>query len=69
MAYAEDGVLNQGSGWKTLLAYYQASQVWPYRKPDVTFQEIRSTGSLLLIRDTALREKHRGVWRGTTGAE
>ncbi len=55
LAYAEDGVLNQGSGWKTLLAYYQASQVWPYRKPDVTFQEIRSTGSLLLIRNGELR--------------
>ena len=55
MAYAEDGTLNQGSAWKTLLAYYQASQVWPYRKPDVTFQEIRSTGSLLLIRNGELR--------------
>lgn len=55
MAYAEDGVLTQGSAWKTLLAYYQASQVWPYRKPDVTFQEIRSTGSLLLIRNGELR--------------
>jgi hypothetical protein len=57
MTYAEDGVLHEGSAWQTLLAYYQASQVWPYRKPDVTFQEIRSTGSLLLIRDTALRER------------
>jgi hypothetical protein len=57
MAYAEDGVLHEGSAWQTLLAYHQASQVWPYRKPDVTFQEIRSTGSLLLIRDTDLREK------------
>jgi hypothetical protein len=57
MAYAEEGVLHEGSAWRTLLAYHQASQVWPYRKPDVTFQEIRSTGSLLLIRDTALRER------------
>src|SRR5512139_1856603 len=57
MTYAEDDVLHEGSAWQTLLAYYQASQVWPYRKPDVTFQEIRSTGSLLLIRDTALRER------------
>lgn len=55
MAYAEDGVLHQGSAWQTLLAYYQASQVWPYRKADVTFQEIRSTGSLLLIRNGKLR--------------
>lgn len=55
LAYAEDGALHQGSAWQTVLAYYQASQVWPYRKPDVTFQEIRSTGSLLLIRNEMLR--------------
>ena len=57
IAYAEGGVLHHGSAWQTLLAYHQASQVWPYRKPDVTFQEIRSTGSMLLIRDAALREQ------------
>lgn len=57
LAYAEDGALLQGSAWRTLLAYHQASQVWPYRKPDVTFQEIRSTGDLLLIRNAALRDK------------
>ena len=55
IAYAERGTLVQGSAWKTLLAYYQASQVWPYRKHDVTFQEIKSSGDLLLIRDAALR--------------
>src|SRR5512140_2785937 len=32
IAYAEDGVLQRGSAWQTLLAYHQASQVWPYRK-------------------------------------
>ena len=57
LAYAEDGELLQGSAWRTLLAYHQASQVWPYRKPDVTFQEIRSTGNLLLIRNAELRDK------------
>lgn len=55
MAYAEHGTLNQGSAWKTVLAYYQASQIWPYRKPDTTFQEIRSSGELDLIRNPALR--------------
>jgi len=57
IAYAEDGVLVHGSGWRTLLAYHEASQVWPYRKPDVTFQEIRSTGNMLLIRNDALRDR------------
>lgn len=55
IAYAENGVLHQGSAWKTLLSYYQASQVWPYRKSDVTFQEIRSAGDLGLIRNPSLR--------------
>jgi len=49
IAFAEDGTLLRGSAWQTLLAYYQASQVWPYRKSDVTFQEIRSNGDLLRI--------------------
>lgn len=57
LAYAEDGALYEGSAWKTLLSYYQASQVWPYRKPDITFQEIRSTGNLLLIRNGTLRAR------------
>lgn len=54
-AVAEGGVLYEGSSWKTLLAYYQASQLWPYRKSDVTFQEIRSAGDLGLIRNPVLR--------------
>lgn len=57
IAFAEAGKLDGGSAWKTLLDYHQASQVWPYRKPDVTFQEIRSTGDLLLIRNAALRDR------------
>ena len=57
VAYAESGVMVDGSAWKTLLAYYQASQVWPYRKPDVTFEEIRSSGDLRLIRDADLRAR------------
>ena len=40
-----------------MLAYYQASQIWPYRIPDTTFQEIRSKGELDLIRDPALRKQ------------
>lgn len=72
LAYAEDGRLQEGSAWKTLLAYYQASQVWPYRKPDVTFQEIRSSGHLLLIRNPALRTRiatHYGAGAGSQVVE
>lgn len=57
LAHAETGVLLEDSAWKTLRAYYQASQIWPYRKPAVTFEEIRSSGDLALIRDAALRAR------------
>ena len=69
IAYAEDGTLHQGSAWKTLLAYYQASQVWPYRKSDVTFEEIRSSGDLLLIRDPSLRARIAGHYGAGAGSQ
>jgi hypothetical protein len=55
LEYAESGTLRDGSAWKTLLAYYQASQVWPYRPTGPTYQEMLAAGDLGLIRDTALR--------------
>ena len=69
IAYAEDGTLVHGSAWQTLLAYYQASQVWPYRKSDVTFQEIRSNGDLLLIRDPGLRERISRHYSAAAGSQ
>lgn len=69
LAFAERGQLSEGSAWKTLLAYYQASQVWPYRKSDVTFQEIRSSGSLLLIRDDELRTRIAQHYSAASGSQ
>lgn len=57
LAHAEHGALLEGSAWKTLLAYYQASQVWPYRKDNNTFQEIRASGEFGLISDPVLRAR------------
>lgn len=57
LAHAEHGTLLEGSAWKTLRAYYQASQIWPYRKDNVTFQEIRASGEFGLIRDPELRSR------------
>jgi hypothetical protein len=57
IAYAEAGTLYKDSAWQTLLAYYQASQVWPFRQPSTTFQEIRGSGELQLIRNAALRAR------------
>ena len=49
--YAESGELVQGSAWKTVLAFYQASQLWQWVPSDATYQEMRSGGELGLIRD------------------
>ncbi|MBS0212627.1 MAG: hypothetical protein JSR26_05515 [Proteobacteria bacterium] len=57
IAYAENGTLYQNSPWKTLLAYYQASQIQPFRQPGTTFDELRSSGELRLIRDAGLRAR------------
>ena len=54
--YAEAGELVDGSAWKTVLAFYQASQVWQWVTSDSTYQEMRSGGELGLIRDDVLRD-------------
>lgn len=54
--YAETGELVDGSAWKTVLAFYQASQLWQWKASDATYQEMRSGGELGLIRDDTLRD-------------
>ncbi|TAH46769.1 MAG: hypothetical protein EYC71_02910 [Gammaproteobacteria bacterium] len=54
--YAETGERVEGSAWKTVLAFYQASQLWQWRTSDSTYQEMRSGGELGLIRDNVLRD-------------
>jgi hypothetical protein len=54
--YAESGELVDGSAWKTVLAFYQASQIWQWASSDSTYQELRSAGELGLIRDQHLRD-------------
>ena len=54
--YAETGELVEGSAWKTVLAFYQASQLWQWVTSDSTYQEMRSGGELGLIRDRHLRD-------------
>ena len=57
MDFSETGKRVEGSNWKTLLAYYQASQLMPFELEDTTFLEMRDTGNLTLIRDEALRNR------------
>ncbi len=53
--YAETGELVEGSAWKTVLAFYQASQVWPWTSNDTTYRELLNGGDLRLIEDEKLR--------------
>jgi len=55
IAYADEGRLEGGSRWRTVLAFYQASQLLPFRMDDTTYQELKSAGDLGLIRDAELR--------------
>src|SRR5512147_3171270 len=45
-AYAERGELVDGSKWRTVLAFYQASQMLPFRMADSTYRELVSSGDL-----------------------
>lgn len=53
--HAETGAMPEGSAWKTVLAFYQASQLYPYIPLDATYQEMRNAGDLGLIGDQQLR--------------
>ncbi len=55
LAYAEHGTLKDGSAWQTVLAFFQASQIWPYTATDTTYRELTGAGELGLIRDTSVR--------------
>lgn len=57
IAYGEDDKLVDGSAWKTLLAYYQASQTMPFVASDNAFSEMRGAGDLGLIADERLRAR------------
>jgi hypothetical protein len=63
--HAETGVLADGSAWKTLLAYYQASQLRPFELEDTTFTELRAAGELRLLGDTDLSKDLADYYRQT----
>ncbi|HSN00304.1 MAG TPA: hypothetical protein VLS52_04800 [Rudaea sp.] len=55
-----DGENRQGAGaadWKTVLAYYQASQTMPFVPADNAFAEMRSAGDLGLVGNEPLRKR------------
>ena len=65
LANAEEGRLVDGSNWKTLLAWYQASQILPFELEDTSFAEMRDAGDLGLIADEGLRGRLAVYYRST----
>jgi hypothetical protein len=63
MANGETGKLAGGSGWKTVLAWYQAGQMMPFELSDTTYTEMRSGGDLALIEDENLRKQLADYYR------
>jgi hypothetical protein len=63
--HAETGALAEGSAWKTVLAYYQASQLRPFELEDTTFTELRYAGELRLLGDTGLSKGLADYYRQT----
>ncbi len=66
--YVETGERVDGSAWKTVLAFYQASQIFQWFPADATYQEMRSSGELGLIRDQTLRDAMSRHYAGTASA-
>lgn len=66
MANAETGARVDDSNWKTVLAWYQASQLMPFELEDTAFTEMRGTGDLRLIRDEGLRSRLSDYYRLTS---
>lgn len=57
IASRESGQRVDESNWKTVLAYYQASQLLPFQLEDTTFMEMRDSGDLAMIADERLRKR------------
>lgn len=55
LSYSETGATDGKTQWDILLAYFQASQVDEFFVADTTYQEMKSAGELVLIKDAALR--------------
>jgi len=63
MSHSENASLVDGDPWKTVLAYYQASQLYPFELQDTTFLEMRDAGGLALIADESLRKRIADYYR------
>jgi hypothetical protein len=62
IAHGETGALVDRSNWKTVLAYYQASQTFPFVETSSAYTEMRTAGELGLIADQTLRTQLEGYY-------
>ena len=56
LAFSESGAGEQQVNWETVLAYFQASQVWHLSLSNATYVEMSNSGDLSLIRNQELRK-------------
>lgn len=56
LAYAESSEAERVADWPTILAFFQASQIFPYYQNNTTYAELRSSGELSLIEEQSLRK-------------
>lgn len=55
LAYLESGEEERDGDWSTVLAFFQASQLFPFSQNNATYDELRSAGELRLIGNQELR--------------
>ncbi|MEM6537233.1 MAG: hypothetical protein AAF668_05830 [Pseudomonadota bacterium] len=55
LAFAEANEQDRRPDWPTVLAFFQASQLFPFSSNNATFDELRSAGELGLIENQELR--------------
>lgn len=57
ISHAENTISDEVSEWDILLAYFQSSQIWPLELTDVTYDELKNSGEIKLIKDYTLRKE------------
>jgi hypothetical protein len=55
LTYAETSEAVRKTNWPTVLAFFQASQLFPYSSNNATYDELKSAGELGLIKNQDLR--------------
>ena len=57
LAYANSNDVSGYSNWDILLAFFNASQIWPIITESSTYEELKSSGELSLLKSIELRDR------------